>query len=251
MASFKDRTGTLINANAELKRMAVPLPKQCVASSKTKWRDKEKGLRARCENTPMPGQRVCRWHGGKAPNAIKMGEERLQLRAAVAALRKLGETVEPWERKDPRDALLDVVHQSYTMKSALEALIRDMGESDVGGIGKMITLQTPDGPITVPHHGGAMATTRIKLYGEALDRCAKVSKMAMDVGIEERMVRLAERQAVEIAEVIRASVKDLPQDIQLKVLTAAASELKFRVARQITSSDVAKAVEASANGNPA
>lgn len=189
----------------------------------------------------MPGQRVCRFHGGKAPNSIAMAEERVQLKKAVDTLRKLGEHVEPWDRVDPRDALLDVVHQSYTLKEALQAMVRDLEEDAVEGIGKVIQVQTPDGPITVPHHKGAMAVTRIRLYTEALDRCAKVSKMAMDVGIEERMVRLAERQAVEIAEVIRLSVQGLPQEIQMQVLAKAAGELKFRTARQITSAEVVAA----------
>lgn len=230
--TMRPETIAKLTQNERMQRMMVPSPKQCIAASKTKWRDKEKGLRARCENAPMPGQNVCRWHGGKAPNAIQMAEERQQLRAAVKTLRRLGEHVEPWDRKDPRDALLDVVHESYIVKEALKYLVQDLEEKEVEGMGKMIQVDTPDGPITVPHSGGAMAITRIRLYNEALDRAAKLSKMAMDVGIEERMVKLAEGQAVEIAEIIKASISELPQELQLQVITKAAHELKFRTARQ-------------------
>jgi hypothetical protein len=87
--------------------------------------------------------------------------------------------------------------------------------------------------MVVPHTGGAKATARIKLYNEALDRAAKVSKMALDAGIEERMVKLAERQSEEIAMVIKNAVSLLPEDLQLLVITRAASELRLRSAKPV------------------
>jgi hypothetical protein len=192
----------------------------------------------------MPGQRVCRYHGGKTPNSIAVAEERLQLKAAVAALRKLGEHVEPWDKVDPRDALLDVVHQSYTVKAVCEALVKDLSEKDLGGVGEMHTEQSELGPITIPDRGGAKSVIRIKLYNEALDRCARISKIAMDVGIEERYVRLAESQAVEIAEVIRAAVSELPLEQQMAVIQRTADELRFRSARRLSPEAVRAAVVA-------
>jgi len=227
MASFKDELGTLISEDEDLRRLSVPQPKRCTATAKHKSKD---GKRVRCGNPPMPGQRVCRQHGGKAPNSIETANQRAQLQSAVAMLQKLGEKVEPWERIDPREALLDVVQQAYTLKSALEFLIKDLSESDIKGVGATMTIDTEDGQIVVPHSGGAKSVVRMKLYNEALDRCAKVSKMALDVGIEERLVRLAEKQSEVIAMVIRKAVIGLPEPIALQVIKAAADELRFRSA---------------------
>jgi hypothetical protein len=175
-------------------------------------------------------------HGGKAPNAIRDGQERVALQKAVSALRKLGEKVEPWERVDPREALLDVVHQAFTYKDALQFLINDLSEKDVDGIGKMMTIESGVegvGAIQVPHAGGAKSVVRMKMFEAALDRCARISKMALDAGIEERYVKLAERQSEIVAEVIRASVVGLPEDMALQVITRAANELRFRSATPV------------------
>jgi len=175
-------------------------------------------------------------HGGKAPNAIRDGQERVALQKAVKALRSLGEHVEPWERVDPREALLDVVHQAFTYKDALQYLINDLDEKDIEGIGKMMLVPSGVegvGDIQVPHAGGAKSVVRMKLFEAALDRCARVSKMALDAGIEERYVKLAERQSEIVAEVIRASVRGLPEDMAMQVITNAANELRFRSAQPV------------------
>ena len=173
-------------------------------------------------------------HGGKAPNAIRDGQERVALQKAVTALRKLGEKVEPWERIDPREALLDVVHQAFAYKNAVQFLINDLSEKDIDGIGTMMTIDSGIegvGAIQVPHAGGAKSVVRMKIYESALDRCARISKMALDAGIEERMVKLAEKQSETIAEIIRLSVVGLPEEYALQVIARAANELRFRSAQ--------------------
>ena len=61
--------------------------------------------------------------------------------------------------------------------------------------------------------------------------------MALDAGIEERMVKLAESQSQTIAEIIKASVIDLPENMQLVVIQRAANELRFRSAQPVKQLD--------------
>lgn len=194
----------------------------------------------------MPGQRVCSKHGGKAPNAVAMGQERVALTNATQALRSLGEKVEPWERVDPREALLDIVHQAFTVKNAMQFLLNDSSEADFGAIGTMVEIDGGEGvgPIMVPHKGGVKAERRLKLFNDAMDRCARVSKLALDAGIEERMVKLAERQSETIADVIRAAVSELPEELKIVVIQKAAAELRFRSAQPVEQV-VTRAVSAS------
>ena len=47
------------------------------------------------------------------------------------------------------------------------------------------------------------------VYGEWIDRSAKHAKLALDAGVEERKVRIAEQQGELIAQVIRSILGDL------------------------------------------
>jgi hypothetical protein len=53
----------------------------------------------------------------------------------------------------------------------------------------------------------------VKLYQEERDRLVRVAKAAIDAGVEERQVRLAEGQAQQLAQVIRAILTDLGHDL--------------------------------------
>jgi hypothetical protein len=52
----------------------------------------------------------------------------------------------------------------------------------------------------------------VKLYQEERDRLVRVARAAIDAGVEEHQVRLAEAQAPQLAQVIRAILTDLGHD---------------------------------------
>jgi hypothetical protein len=54
----------------------------------------------------------------------------------------------------------------------------------------------------------------VRLYQEWHDRLVRVAKTAIDAGVEERQVRLAEAQAQRLAAVIRAILTDLGYDLE-------------------------------------
>lgn len=53
----------------------------------------------------------------------------------------------------------------------------------------------------------------VRLYQEERDRLVPVAKATIDAGVEERHVRLAEGQAQQLAQMIRAILTDLGHDL--------------------------------------
>ena len=73
------------------------------------------------------------------------------------------------------------------------------------------SVQLPDGTRTV--EARAAVNMWVKLYQEERDRLVRVAKLAIDAGVEERHVRLAEGQAQQLAQVMRAVLTDLGHDL--------------------------------------
>jgi hypothetical protein len=69
----------------------------------------------------------------------------------------------------------------------------------------------PDGTRTV--EARAAINQWVILYQQERDRLVRVSKLALDAGVAERQVRLTERQAQQLAEVIRAVLTDLGHNL--------------------------------------
>ena len=69
------------------------------------------------------------------------------------------------------------------------------------------SVQLPDGTRTV--EARAAVNPWVRLYLEERDRLVRVAEVAIDTGVAERQVRLAEAQAQQLAAVIRAILTDL------------------------------------------
>jgi hypothetical protein len=130
--------------------------------------------------TDHPGWGNCRYHGGSTPDGIK-GAAREQANAEAGGL-AVGRKVEPI------DALLHVV---YSVAGRVEWLGRQVMALDADGM----LVDSPRGRELAPY---------AHLHGLELDRLARVSKMALDAGVAERRVRMAERTAA----IITAAAED-------------------------------------------
>lgn len=93
--------------------------------------------------------------------------------------------------------LLGAVHRCAAMVQVLGTV--------VGGL-TADTLYGPD------HLGDGRPHVATEMYATWLDRLARASKLAIDAGVEERMVRLAEDQARLIAEAMRAFAVSMGHD---------------------------------------
>ena len=145
----------------------------------------------------------CRLHGGATPTHVKAAQRR-EAELAVVTL-GLPHDVEP------HMALLEEVHRAAGHVAYLGEVVGELERNQlVHGITR--TVQLPDGTRTV--EARAAINPWVKLYQEERDRLVRVSKLAIDAGVAERQVRLAEEQARQLAAVLRAILTDLGHDLE-------------------------------------
>jgi hypothetical protein len=132
-------------------------------------RSKTSGLP--CQYPIVPGLAVCRFHGGNTPQARAKAARVL---AEQKAAKVLGIPVDA----EPTEALLHAVR---------------VAAGDVVTLATLVN-QEPD---------------LLSLYERALDRMARISKMALDGGAAERQVRMAESQAADMMRVLQAGMDAL------------------------------------------
>lgn len=185
-----------------------------------------------CGKAPIKGDVVCRYHGGGTAVARRRQEVETQVQKTVKALHELGVAV---VQRDPREILLEQVYSSAAMADALAGLVRDLEQKHLDGIGALDYVPTDDGVVPVPDRDGSIAEARMTLYAQWVDRAARVAKMALDAGIEERLVRLAEGQATLIVQTLRNVLAqlDLTPEQLAKAQTLAASEFRLLAARPV------------------
>ena len=129
------------------------------------------------KRTDHPGSGRCWLHGGRAP----AGKAHAERDAAEQHLTKLGIPISI----DPIQALLQEVCEAAGNVAFLRAKVQSIED------------------------GSLASSAMVKLYNEERERLAKVAKAAVDAGIADRQVRLAEAQAVELVRVVRAVLQRL------------------------------------------
>jgi hypothetical protein len=159
-----------------------------------------------CKNWALPGQLVCRMHGGAQPAARRNGERRVQEQAAREATATYGLPVEV----DPHDALLQEVHRTAGHVAWLHEIVQAIAQDDlIRGVTKVVRM--PDG--TTRTEVEAAPTVWLTQYQKERDHLRKVCADAIRAGVEERLVRLEEEKAVRLAACVRGIVSDLGHDL--------------------------------------
>ncbi|WP_210651324.1 hypothetical protein [Nocardioides sp. SYSU D00065] len=155
----------------------------------------------RCKRRPIPGGTVCAMHGGKAPQVVAAAEARLQARQALLAAEAFGLPREV----DPHTALLEELHRTAGAVQWLGAIVADLEREAItwGRVKETHGTQLEKGTDNGTTNAAAV-NVWVRLWQEERDRLAKVAKTCVDVGIEERRVRLAESAGQQLAAVIRS-----------------------------------------------
>ncbi len=167
---------------------------------------KRKGGRCRQTagwRTDHLGVGSCRLHGGMLPDHRKHGGRILADRAAQATLSKWGVPIQI----APQEALLQMVWEAAGNVAWLRSQVQRMEDQDAVGsvpstedtvprdwksglIGRVMS-STPEGTL---YQRSEEERALVRLYGDWSDRLVKYAKAAIDAGIEERKVRVAEEQ---------------------------------------------------------
>ncbi len=170
-----------------------------------------------CKQSPINGAAVCRSHGGASRVARVKAEERRALMAAQGEIATLMRECDIPEQH-PVEGLLEVVRVSGAMMRLLTLKVGELREEP--------ELEE----VLVEGAGGALST-RLRARGEAFwglnhldemtphiyvqmlrtwaDRYERACKTALEAGVAERQVQIAERQGELFAAAIRGILTDL------------------------------------------
>ncbi len=180
--------------------------------------------------TDHPSQGRCRLHGGNTPNG-RLAAQREQARRAVAAL---GLPVDI----DPHTALLDELHRTAGHVGWLGDVVAQLDrEQLVHGAVKIVHL--PDGSRIMEARAGA--NVWVRLYQQERAHLARVAKAAIDTGVAERQIRIAEQQAAILAQAIAAVLVDLGLD-------PADEQVRFIVRHRLAQASSGRVVQAGRKG---
>lgn len=183
------------------------------------------GRRVQCNNYPIRGGTVCRQtHGGNAPQVRAAAAERLREEAVAEIVRLVVKDVDPKHMgRTPDEQLLEEVARSAQMVEWLAERVADLDVPDLRDTGAFQGLVGVDPDTGEPieqqnrnllfgpdHTGDAAPHLYWAMLNAERDRHVKMAKMAIDAGISERMVRLAESQGREIVRVIVESIDAVP-----------------------------------------
>lgn len=151
--------------------------------------------------TDHPGSGHCRLHGGNSPGGIMYAARDQMLQQTAGGFS--GEI-----DMEPHEGLLYCVrkaaqHVAYSESQCAQLRSEQEMIAIVDTAEK--TYMTDNGEVTYHERREkslAELNAWVRVNMEALDRLARFSKMAIDAGVEERKVALAERMGLELSDVL-------------------------------------------------
>jgi hypothetical protein len=162
-----------------------------LVNSKNKWKI---CLRSAGAGTQHKGYGKCSKHFGNT-QASGIGAARIELGDQYAAQGD-GATFGGVVRVDPHDALLWLVRRTAGIVAWLDWKIQQFENDDEAWQDVGVTTET----------GGSIRKIEavwIKMHGDERDRLARYAKLALDAGVAERQIQIAEEQGLLFANGIR------------------------------------------------
>jgi hypothetical protein len=169
------------------------------------------GSGAPCGNWPIRGATICHKHGGSARHIKEAARRRVEAQVAERAVVTYGLPREI----DPTQALLEELYRTAGHVGYLGALVADLQEGDLKQLDAEGKFEK--------------ASVWVEMYWKERGHFAKVAKLAIDAGIEERRVKMAEAQGEQLSQVIRDVLGDV---FGLFAAAGVAAEVVRRIQRE-------------------
>lgn len=205
---------------------------------------KSKRSGSRCKKAALKGGKVCRTHGGVAPQTKAAAKRRQEEEAALAVASRM--VARAGISSDPIAHLLDSLHLAAALVDVwgtMVAAIDDNAEDEAAAAERLrgeldyyedtedespykLRVYSKDRMLTLNRHGEASVHPYVLRYEASIERRAKFAKLCIDAGIAERQVRIAERQGQLIAQAITAIFKELGIDLTPKILDVIGRRLR-------------------------
>lgn len=164
-----------------------------------------------CGRWPIVGGTVCYKHGAAAPQ-VKAAAKRNQ--EAAIATRAVATFGLPRDI-DPHSALLEEVHRTAGHVAWLSLVLADVEPNQLKQLDMTGRFEKP--------------SVWLEIYQAERAHYARVAKAAIDAGIEERRVKMAEAQGEQLGQVIRNVLADV---FNLLVTAGLAADLLRQVHRE-------------------
>lgn len=147
--------------------------------------------RGPCRNFPVKGSTVCRMHGGAARQVRRKAAERVAGDRAQRMAERYAPAAEPIS--DPLSALLTLAGEIAGFKDFVGARVAELRAESwrYEGI------------------NAEQLRAELALYERSLDRAARVLVDINRLDLEERLVRVSERQAEQVAAVVTGVLDEL------------------------------------------
>ena len=173
----------------------------------------------RCTKAPIVGATVCWTHGGAAPQVRATAQRRLAEAKARSSVMALVAVFEGSVDGDPQVELLRMVKLAACSERAYAMLVDDLPAPLIAvDRGRVGGVQTEPHPYLI-------------LWNQERDRLAKMAKAALDAGIAQRQVEIAEGEARSMADLMLSVISDvsvgLDGEAQSRLRVAIATRLRL------------------------
>lgn len=189
-----------------------------------------------CKKPPIAGHHVCRTHGGALKKTQKAAQERLALMSAEGEIATLMRECDIPEQH-PIDGLLEVVRVSGSMMRLLTIKVGELKEDPQvneilveGYRGELTTkkVSTEDGFWALNTNSEMVPHTYVGLLKVWSERYERACKTALEAGIEERRIQLAEDTSETFFSALTKAIEStgLEPSVRAALTAALAAELR-------------------------